>query len=71
MCDNSIVCYKYVDLEDADVNPSNAELNPICNLLAFLGTHHIFHVSRLRVNAALDGCALFLMYISQMANSSP
>ena len=27
-------------------NPLNAELNPICRLLALLGTHHILHVSR-------------------------
>jgi len=26
-------------------NPLNAELNPICHLLALLGTHHILHVS--------------------------
>ena len=32
------------------VNPSNAQLNPICHLLALLGTHHILHVSRIRVN---------------------
>jgi len=31
-------------------NPLNAELNPICHLLALLGPHHIFHVSGLRVN---------------------
>ena len=31
-------------------NPLNAELNPICYLLALLGAHHIFHVSRIRVN---------------------
>jgi len=30
-------------------NPLNAELNPICHLLALLGTHHILHVSRIRV----------------------
>ena len=30
-------------------NPSNAELNPICHLLALLGAHHILHVSRIRV----------------------
>jgi hypothetical protein len=30
-------------------NPLNAELNPICRLLALLGAHHIFHVSGLRV----------------------
>ena len=31
-------------------NPFNAELNPICHLLALLGTHPILHVSRIRVN---------------------
>jgi hypothetical protein len=31
------------------INPLNAELNPICHLLALLGTHHILHVSRIRV----------------------
>ena len=25
----------------------NAELNPICHLLALLGAHHILHVSRM------------------------
>ena len=32
------------------INPLNAELNPTCQLLALLGTHHILHVSRIRVN---------------------
>ena len=31
------------------LNPLNAELNPICHLLALLGAHHILHVSRIRV----------------------
>jgi len=31
------------------VNPLNADLNPICHLLALLGAHHILHVSRIRV----------------------
>ena len=31
-------------------NPLNAELNPICHLLALLGAHHILHISRIRVN---------------------
>jgi len=30
-------------------NPSNAEFNPICHLLALLGAHHILHVSRIMV----------------------
>jgi len=32
------------------VSPLNAELNPICHLLALLWAHHILHVSGLRVN---------------------
>ena len=32
-------------------NPLNAEVNPICHLLALLRAHHIFHVSGLRVKA--------------------
>ena len=30
-------------------DPLNAELNPICHLLALLGAHHILHISRIRV----------------------
>ena len=33
-------------------NPLNAELNPICHLLALLGAHHILHVGRIRVNVS-------------------
>jgi hypothetical protein len=32
------------------LNSLNAELNPICHLLALLGAHRILHVSRIRVN---------------------
>jgi len=28
------------------INPLNAELNPICHLLALLGAQHILHISR-------------------------
>ena len=35
------------------VNPLNAELNPICYLLALLGANHFLHVSRIRVNDLL------------------
>ena len=31
-------------------NLLNAELNPVCHLLALLGAHHNFHVSGLRAN---------------------
>ena len=33
------------------LNPLNAELNPICCLLALLGAHHFLHVSRIRVKS--------------------
>ena len=39
----------YLVLTNALINPLNAELNPICHLLAFLRAHHILHVSRIRV----------------------
>jgi len=32
----------------------NAELNPICHLLALLGAHHILHISRVKVNNKSD-----------------
>ena len=32
-------------------NPLNAELNPICHLLALLGVHHFLHVSRIMVKS--------------------
>ena len=38
-----------VDSHYITVNPLNAELNPICYLLALLGAHHFLHVSRIRV----------------------
>jgi len=30
-------------------NPLNAELNPICHLLALLGAHHILYIKGIRV----------------------
>ena len=38
--------------KDQTFNPLNAELNPMCYLLALLGAHHFLHVSRIRVNAS-------------------
>jgi len=37
-------------VELCSLNPLNAELNPICLLLALLRAHHILHISRIRVN---------------------
>jgi len=36
------------------INPLNAELNPICHLLALIGTHHIVHISGVRVKELND-----------------
>jgi len=43
---------------EGNINPLNAELNPICHLLALLGAQHILHVSRMRVKMDLQevGC---------------
>jgi hypothetical protein len=46
---NSYVAWPYL----SSLNPLNAELNPICYLLALLGAHHILHVSRVRVKDSL------------------
>jgi len=50
-------------------NPLNAELNPICHLLALLGAHHILHVSRIRVNQKLNTLViLFTVIFSKTLN---
>jgi len=42
---------KVCGLQVTVFNPLNAEFNSICHLLAFLGTRHILHVSRIRVKS--------------------
>jgi hypothetical protein len=44
---------KWHYIPESFINPLNAELNPICYLLALLGAHHILHVSRIRVNVKI------------------
>jgi len=44
-------CYQLQNIIWGSFNPLNAELNPICHLLALLGVHYFLHVSRIRVNA--------------------
>ena len=48
---NNLNCCKTASawLTIGTINPLNAELNPICYLLALLGAHHFFHVNRIRV----------------------
>jgi hypothetical protein len=43
-----VACHSTLSLV-SQLKPT-AELNPICQLLALLGAHHILHVSRIRVN---------------------
>ena len=52
------------------INLLTVKLNPICNLLALLGAHHIFHVSGLRVKMvsirkALKVLAVIFSFVPQ------
>ena len=49
-------------VEFFNVNPLNAELNPICYLLALLGAHHFLHVSRIRVKSLTLRQLMFYIY---------
>ena len=44
------------------LNPLNAELNPICHLLALLGVHFL-HVSRIRVKSLTLRLLMSYIYI--------
>ena len=46
-----------------ELNPLNAELNPICHLLALLGVHHFLHVSRIRVKSLILRLLMSYIYI--------
>ena len=45
------------------INPLNAELNPICYLLALLGAHHFLHISRIRVKSLILRLLMSYIYI--------
>jgi len=47
----------------SEINPLNAELNPICYLLALLGAHHFLHVSRIRVKSLTLRLLMSYIYI--------
>jgi len=44
-----------------NIKPLNAELNPICCLLALLGAHHFLHVSRIRVKTVVGRLLLLVV----------
>ena len=48
---NSLGVIYHLTLLGQLVNPLNAELNPICYLLALLGAHHFLHVNMIRVKS--------------------
>ena len=50
-------------LKSSVLNPLNAELNPICHLLALLGVHHFLHVSRIRVKSLTLRLQISYIYI--------
>ena len=50
------------------LNPLNAELNPICYLLALLGAHHFLHVSRIRVKFAVRKKAELIRSLKELLN---
>jgi hypothetical protein len=41
-----------------NINPLNAKFNPLYNMLALLGTHHLLHVSRIWVNICIKKCII-------------
>jgi hypothetical protein len=52
------------------INPLNAELNPICHLLALLKAHHILHVSRIRVKYSSKSLWSNISHFPQHCNNS-
>ena len=52
----------------SEINPLNAELNPIRHLLALVGARHVVHVSRIRVNIFPVNPYSFLYDYKSMAN---
>jgi hypothetical protein len=54
---DSLVALSYLihnPKKNRNVNPLNAELNPIRHLLALVRGHHFVHVSRIRNNIPLE-----------------
>jgi hypothetical protein len=47
------------------INSLNAELNPICHLLALLGAHPILHISRMKGNTPFKSSEHLLYWTVQ------
>jgi hypothetical protein len=64
ICDTFEVKDDRISLAQSNhVNPLNADLNAICYLLALLGAHHFFHVSRIRVKSLTLRLLMSYIYI--------
>jgi len=50
------------------LNPLNAELNPICYLLALLEAHHFLHVNRIRVKSLTLRLLMSYVYIYDISS---
>ena len=55
--------YRFLGYE---INPSNAELNPICHLLALLGVHQFLHVSTIRVKSLTLRLLMSYIYMEHL-----
>ena len=53
-----MTCLPASQYSSQHINTLNADLKPICHLLALLGAHHILHVSRIRVNCWKPICSI-------------
>ena len=61
--------YSYISCSDV-FNPLNAELNPICHLLALLGGATIVVVSRLRVKCTESNPILQTIHRTEMCGTA-
>ena len=71
--DNMYILYQKYVYNKRVLNPLNAELNPICHLLALIGAHHILHVSRVRVKfiRIFLGCRECTRWVTMVSSMSP
>ena len=58
-------CSIFIPLTQMLFNPSNAELNPICYLLALLA-HHFLHVSRIRFKSLTLRLLMSYIYMKRL-----
>ena len=62
VCDHSLAWIAGLN-PAGGINPLNAELNPICYLLALLGAHHFLRASRIRVKSLTLRLLMSYIYI--------